>query len=639
MRCNQCGKENKDGARFCAFCGAALTEPIPEKIPETSEKTGKKKKKKWWILVLLLLLFSAIIIAVLLAVRGKDPKRQYEKYIKDGERYIEELEYAKAETAFLNAIDIEPKKIKPYVQLADVYIVQEKYEDAKDILDKANDVIDKLEEEEPEKAEEEEKYKEEIQDRLDDVEEIIHSEEDFDWVVEPTIEADDIYYTRDFDVDRKTLNELNLQIMGEYAVIQKDGNLGLIDMDGKMKGGMDYLEIYSFDGELILYDADHMFLLRGDEIVETGGTSYWYFALYLANGQLELLQLMDYEGLVSKPCDPIDRVIPLPEYHGDYEIELPMDVMRPKYAICNKGELVADFIYDECGTENNGLLAVKQNGKWGYADTSGKIVVPIEYDSSWDNYFLDLSGERAGKFKEYCYAATEGYVPLRKGNAWSLADTSGNIVIPEGVFEAIRPVYDGKCWVKKDGKWGVIALGKEVQEEKTEDIKEASSEWKQAYIDYMNQKEQEYSGHTYNLLYINDDEIPELLVSTGVWAGGETLCTWYNGNITEQACTLDGVSYIEKSGLFMNSGFHSGRGWDEVLHLENGVFTIVGSGKKTLSDASGSENRSCSWNDVPLSSEEEYKNEISKIYDSNRAVSADCEYSYEEILDKINNMQ
>lgn len=30
--------------------------------------------------------------------------------------------------------------------------------------------------------------------------------------------------------------------------------------------------------------------------------------------------------------------------------------------------------------------------------------------------------------------------------------------IPAGEFEEIRPPYRGKCWVKKNGKWGVIEL-------------------------------------------------------------------------------------------------------------------------------------------------------------------------------------
>jgi hypothetical protein len=45
-----------------------------------------------------------------------------------------------------------------------------------------------------------------------------------------------------------------------------------------------------------------------------------------------------------------------------------------------------------------------------------------------------------------------------KDGVWELRDIDGNVVLKPGIFEEIRPVYDNKCWVKKDGKWGVIQL-------------------------------------------------------------------------------------------------------------------------------------------------------------------------------------
>ena len=39
-----------------------------------------------------------------------------------------------------------------------------------------------------------------------------------------------------------------------------------------------------------------------------------------------------------------------------------------------------------------------------------------------------------------------------------MRDTDGNLVIPGGIFEEIRPVYGERCWVKKNGKWGVIQI-------------------------------------------------------------------------------------------------------------------------------------------------------------------------------------
>lgn len=129
-----------------------------------------------------------------------------------------------------------------------------------------------------------------------------------------------------------------------------------------------------------------------------------------------------------------------------------------KYAIWYKDELVTDFIYEECGSSSDGLLAVKQNGKWGYVDQNGEIVIPIEYDASWTEYDQYIRSTASSEQMDYCYAFSEGYVPVCKDGAWALMDSDGKKVIPEGIFEAIRPVQDGKCWVKKDGYWGVIQL-------------------------------------------------------------------------------------------------------------------------------------------------------------------------------------
>ena len=44
-----------------------------------------------------------------------------------------------------------------------------------------------------------------------------------------------------------------------------------------------------------------------------------------------------------------------------------------KYALANNGELITDFIYDECGSCGNvELIAVCKDGKWGYINSTGK---------------------------------------------------------------------------------------------------------------------------------------------------------------------------------------------------------------------------------------------------------------------------
>ena len=48
MKCPRCGKENKEGAKFCGYCGGALEKSPEPDIPPASvslPRGGKKEKK------------------------------------------------------------------------------------------------------------------------------------------------------------------------------------------------------------------------------------------------------------------------------------------------------------------------------------------------------------------------------------------------------------------------------------------------------------------------------------------------------------------------------------------------------------------------------------------------------------------
>ena len=44
------------------------------------------------------------------------------------------------------------------------------------------------------------------------------------------------------------------------------------------------------------------------------------------------------------------------------------------------GHMVIEPIYEKAFSFSDGLAAVKFNGKWGFIDKNGKIIVPFEYD-------------------------------------------------------------------------------------------------------------------------------------------------------------------------------------------------------------------------------------------------------------------
>ena len=86
----------------------------------------------------------SVLIAALAAVGGLLAFRimtlkKYEKQISLGAKYLEKLDYENAEICFEKAIEIDEKKTEPYLQLSVVYVQQQRYEEAREILQKAED--------------------------------------------------------------------------------------------------------------------------------------------------------------------------------------------------------------------------------------------------------------------------------------------------------------------------------------------------------------------------------------------------------------------------------------------------------------------------------------------------------------------
>ena len=168
MYCPECGKYNEENARFCRFCGTRLEENTGEQmmpqgavLPEPEVQPGqnaqyyqnmrpgweqpgvgstdngvvkKRGKKIWLILAAVLVIGAAIAAAVFLWILPQQREKNYKAHISDGNRYLEEMDYEKAEDSYLAAIEIEPKEPEPYLKLADIYEAQNEPEKVADIL-------------------------------------------------------------------------------------------------------------------------------------------------------------------------------------------------------------------------------------------------------------------------------------------------------------------------------------------------------------------------------------------------------------------------------------------------------------------------------------------------------------------------
>ncbi|NGQ94220.1 hypothetical protein G3578_03405 [Brevibacillus sp. SYP-B805] len=183
----------------------------------------------------------------------------------------------------------------------------------------------------------------------------------------------------------------------------------------------------------------------------------------------------DHEYL---PYDMVGSISEGLAWYLDISMDMENGMEKEQYGfIDTNGKVVIKAIYEEVSGFNEGLAAVKKNGKWGYIDKTGKEVVSPQYDAV------------ALKF-------SEGFAQVQKNKKWGYVDQFGKEAIPlryedtnsfgEGLAhvkknhkvgyidqtgkEVITPQYedghvfkDGLAPVKKNGKWGFIdKTGKEV---------------------------------------------------------------------------------------------------------------------------------------------------------------------------------
>lgn len=104
------------------------------------------------------------------------------------------------------------------------------------------------------------------------------------------------------------------------------------------------------------------------------------------------------------------------------------------YIDCD-GNVVVEPIYSSANSFSEGLAAVQNNGKWGYIDKTGKQVIPFILDST--------------------YAFSEGLAVFSQGNYYGYINTSGEKVI-DAIYSEAAPFQCGVACVKKDNRYGYI---------------------------------------------------------------------------------------------------------------------------------------------------------------------------------------
>ena len=629
MFCGKCGTKNVVGSNFCEQCGARLEvshqeevryndESIenlksPEGYRELVENLGayqevhedfpqligeKKKNQKLLMIITGVLLLVAIAVAGWLFM-GFQNTRAFNDFMDQAHRYLLAENLDQAEAYFLRAIEINPREAEPYLQLADIYIEWDEPERAIEILEQGRQAVPEAQRpafdiaisDVPVTAGGEPAANEGDGTGVENGEELSF---EVIWVLEPSIEADDI----DFIKSRADLvqNKNFRHFSSHYAVIRRGETFGLIDYNGVIKEGMYFADVFIVAGTYGLaltegreYDEFYPILIGGyilengefTPLLPRGPDGHDTFMFYYFDG----LQHIFPSAYGSSPHVGMPSV-PIPvriadsifvssdeDFHGTHWVGSQTGL----FGVFYQGQMLTDFIYTHIGSYSEGLLAVERDGRWGYINRNGDIVIPIEYDASLIDRVYDWR-ESVYVDRAFAYAASEGFIPLVRDGFWEMRTTTGELVIEPGRFEAIRPMVGGRSWVKKDGLWGLIEIIANYEE--GDRVEVADERWRELFIQHIrNNPWNEVSNHVdHQLLFIDSHVIPQVLIDNGSTAAGMELLSFYDGELIVTILPLVFFSYIQGENIFVLHGGRMDHFFDNVGSLQRGrvVFNEMG---------------------------------------------------------------
>lgn len=229
------------------------------------------------------------------------------------------------------------------------------------------------------------------------------------------------------------------------GLIVSDNKISLINTSGKIYSNCHDSTvdgIFSFDGTSAVLKSGNQYKLADTEL-ETTDKTYDYLGTlsdsmraYLINGKW---------GFMNENGDTV-----ISEKYSDVIVNDDYGTFGQGIAFVSDGTgyYMIDKEENKIGSEafedaypflsgKNQPAAVKLNGKWGFVDTSGNIVIDYSFDEA----------------KSF----SSGFAAVMKDGKWGFINSSGNEIIP-CEYEEVRPFTGKYAAVKYDGLWDYISL-------------------------------------------------------------------------------------------------------------------------------------------------------------------------------------
>ena len=168
--------------------------------------------------------------------------------------------------------------------------------------------------------------------------------------------------------------------------------------------------------------------------------------------------------------------------NGFYDIS---PVSEPFCGLAKKDKLILDMQYTDFyapAYKGAGLTCIafeNDEGKWGYVGSDGKTIIDFKCDGDMSAYCGKVIDD---EMAVHPYPFTDDYLPVSIDSSYGYYDIDGNCIVKPGEFDQARPAHNGKAWVMKSGKWGVIAFGDAPVEEDSSEGETTTTTTTTSYI-------------------------------------------------------------------------------------------------------------------------------------------------------------
>lgn len=313
------------------------------------------------------------------------------------------------------------------------------------------------------------------------------------WLIEPTINADNII---SFDGSQVDPNNEKNTAYANYSVIRQSGKYGIIDYSGNMVVPAEYDDYYTcWCGEVTLFNIinekndeyEYCSIDSSNQVVYYAAEHHDSSPKYYWNSNEEKIYVKDAdeeqgEEYTGKKAVVVCEADVKKSDNGFYDIS---PVSEPLYGLAKKDKLILDMQYTDFyapAYKGAGLTCIafeNDEGKWGYVGSDGKTIIDFKCDGDMSAYCGKVIDD---EMAVHPYLFTDDYLPVSINSSYGYYDIDGNCIVKLGEFDQARPAHNGKAWVMKSGKWGVIAFGDAPVEEDSSEEETTTTTTTTSYV-------------------------------------------------------------------------------------------------------------------------------------------------------------